>query len=153
MRDACMVCKGLASCCLCREEDQRWELALWTRLGYSLLLSMVFVLCIIYCCEVSKQISHHIIGHRDPWKNTATVREGGTFNSPAMKKWGTSLAFDPLPCAPRQGRQQCNPAFPFLNFPLGTPLPLSKSLWSQQEAWFKKYIKLKLGWSYVSHIH
>lgn len=57
---------GLARGYLCGEGDQLQGSALGTGLDYSLPLSMVFVLCIIYCHEVSKQISHQIAGHRDP---------------------------------------------------------------------------------------
>lgn len=57
---------GLASGCLRGEGDQLQGSALGIGLGYSLPLSMVFVLCIIYCREASKPICHHIIGHRDP---------------------------------------------------------------------------------------
>lgn len=57
---------SLASGHLRGEGNQLQASALGTELGYSLPLSMVFMLCIIYGHEVSVQVRHHTTGHRDP---------------------------------------------------------------------------------------
>lgn len=84
---------------LCRERDHLWGSALGTGLGYSLHCCTIFILCIIYCGEVSKQICHHIMGHRDPWKNIVSI--SGEAVTPLFRKskWGTSV-----PSAPCLGR-------------------------------------------------
>lgn len=104
---------GFASGRLCREGDQLWGSALGTGLGYSLPLSTAFLLCIIYCRDVSKQKCNHIIDHRDPWKNMASI--SGEAVTPLLRKskWGTSLASAPCLVLLEErgdGATQCSPS-------------------------------------------
>lgn len=69
--------------------------ALGIVLGYCLPLSRVFFLCIIYYHEVSKQLSHHIIGLRDPGENTDRV--SGETVSPLLRKSKLEIS---LACVP-----------------------------------------------------
>lgn len=87
--------------------------ALRTVLGYCLPLSTVFILCIIYYHEVSKQLSHHIIGYRDPGENADCV-SGETVSALLRKsKREISLASVPfLVCLEGKGNGATQPSLP-----------------------------------------
>lgn len=109
---ASMVCCGS-----CKQLSLRGKgSALWTVLGYWLPLSTVFFLCIIYYHEVSKQLSHHIISHRDPGENTDRV--SGETVSPLLReaKCEISLAYVPFPvCLEGKGDGAIQPLLPLFS--------------------------------------